>query len=388
MRILMIAPTPFFADRGCHVQIYEEIKALQGLGHKIILCTYGFGRDMPGVKTVRCFNPPWYKKLSAGPSYSKILLLPFLTFTAIKTVISFKPEIIHAHLHEGALVARFCKLFFPKKLYLFDMQGSLTGECLQHNFFKAGSLLHKIMKVIEKMIANWFFVITQSEAMTEELKSLGVPRAKIANVKDGVDTDIFRPEPINFELAKKLGIDPDQPRILYLGLLETYQGADLMFDAFALVAKKIPQAQFIIIGFPNIEKYKGICRNLGISDNVKFLGRIEYQILPGYLSLANIAVAPKISLTEGDGKIYNYMAMGLPIVAFDRNTSREILGETGVFAKLNDSRDFAEKILYLLANKEQAKILGQKARERAVANLSWQAVGERINQVYLNKLKN
>src|SRR5438105_4217751 len=124
MKVLMIAPTPFFADRGCHTQIYEEIKALQKLGHEIILCTYCLGRDMPGIKTARTVNMPWYKKLSAGPSYTKIFLLPFLTLTTIKTIRRFKPDIIHGHLHEGALIARVCKIFFPRKKYLFDMQGS------------------------------------------------------------------------------------------------------------------------------------------------------------------------------------------------------------------------------------------------------------------------
>lgn len=380
----MIAPTPFFADRGCHTQIYEEIKALQILGHEIVLCAYGLGRDVAGVKTVRCFNLPWYRKLSAGPSYSKILLLPFLTFTALKVIIGFKPEIIHAHLHEGALIARFCKIFFPKLKYLFDMQGSLTGECLQHGFIKRGGLGYKIISFLEKRIANWFFVITQSDNMVEELRALGVVQDKTANVKDGVDTDMFKPQAADENLARQLKIDLTKPRVIYLGLLEKYQGADAMFEAFKLVADKIKEVQFIIIGFPNLEKYQKYCRELGIEKNVLFLGRIEYQKLPAYLSLAQVAVAPKISLTEGDGKIYNYMAMGLATTAFDRGVSREILGQTGIFAELNNSANLAEKIIYLLNNKEAAKKLGEAARARSVAELSWSAVGERINKVYQN----
>ena len=72
MKIVMIAPTPFFADRGCHTRIYGEIRGLQAMGHRVILVTYGLGRDMPGAETVRCFNFPWYRKLSAGPSVWKI----------------------------------------------------------------------------------------------------------------------------------------------------------------------------------------------------------------------------------------------------------------------------------------------------------------------------
>jgi len=386
MKILMIAPTPFFADRGCHTQIYEEIKALQGLGHEIILCTYNLGREMPGVKTARSLVFPWYKKLSAGPSYTKIFLSPFLLYTTIKTIIKFRPEIIHAHLHEGAVIARVCKIFFPRKKYLFDMQGSLTGECLQHSFVKPNGLGYKIISFFEKKIAHWFFVITQSANMLKELENLGVGADRMANVRDGVDTDIFKPRPIDEDLMRQLKIDPAKPRVIYMGLLEKYQGADVMFKAFKIVAEKINEVRFIIIGFPNIEKYRDDCRGLGIEKSVLFLGRIEYGKLPAYLSLAEVAVAPKISLTEGDGKIYNYMAMGLPTAAFDRGVAREILGETGVFAKLNDSVDLAEKIVHLLNNKAEARVLGEKARARAVAELSWQAVGERINNAYLTKI--
>ena len=101
MRIMMIAPTPFFADRGCHTRIYGEITALQRLGHEVELVTYGLGRDIEGVKTVRSYNFPWYKKLTAGPSVWKILLLPFIYHTARKEIKRYNPDIVHAHLHEA-----------------------------------------------------------------------------------------------------------------------------------------------------------------------------------------------------------------------------------------------------------------------------------------------
>jgi glycosyltransferase involved in cell wall biosynthesis len=382
MKILMIAPTPFFADRGSHTQIYEEIKALQKIGHKIVLCTYGLGRDLPGISIVRCVNMPWYEKLSAGPSYTKMLILPFLSFTTIKTIIKFQPDIIHAHLHEGAVIARFCQLFFPKKKYLFDMQGSLSGECLAHNFIKPGSLMHQVMKYSERKISGWFFVITQSEAMIKELENMGAKQEKIRNVKDGVDIDVFSPRQFNDEISKKCGLNPNLPRVLFMGLLEEYQGADLMISAFAAVAKQIPETQFIIIGFPNIEKYQEQSRKLGIEKNTLFLGRIKYEDLPGYLTLSNIAIAPKIAATEGDGKIYNYMAMGMATIAFDRSVSREILGETGIFAEFQSAEDMAEKIIWAINNPAECVKLGQAARARAIANLSWDAVGRRIDEVY------
>ncbi len=382
MKVLMIAPTPFFADRGCHTQIYEEIKALQRIGHEIIICTYGLGRDVPNATIVRTLNYPWYKKLSAGPSRTKMLLLPLLTVTVLRKISSFKPDVIHAHLHEGAIIAYICRLFFKKKKYLFDMQGSLTGEVLQHGFAKEGGFFHRFLLLMEKKIARWFYVITQSESMIEELIELGASPERIANVKDGVDTEIFTPQPLSDALALQLKIDKNKPRILYMGLLEEYQGIDLMLEAFQDVAIQLPDVQFIIIGYPNIEKYQAICRKRSIADKTLFLGRVDYLSLPNYLSLADIAIAPKISLTEGDGKIYNYMAMGMLTIAWDRSVSREILGETGIFAEYGNPKDLAEKIIWAIKNPDERKLRGVAARERAVANLSWDAVGKRINAIY------
>ena len=387
MKILMIAPTPFFADRGCHVRIYEEIKALQDLGHEIVLCTYGIGRDVPNVNIVRTYNPFWYKKLSAGPSYTKILLLFALLFTTIKTAWSFRPDLFHCFLHEGALIGRLCRLIFWRMPMVFDCQGSLTSELLQHGFFPKLSLRHKFFRFIEGIIVHWFPVVVSSGNLVNELTEMGVAKNRIVFVGDGVDTDVFNGGEFDFELANELGIVPDKPRVLYVGLLEKYQGTDVMLEAFSHVVEKHPDTQFIIIGYPNEDEYVTRARELGIGSNCKFLGRIDYNQLPRYLTLAKIAVAPKISKTEGDGKLYNYMAASMAIVAFDREVSRQILADTAMFATFNDARSLAEKLSQLITCKEDCEKLGQAARERAIKELSWQAVSNRIEDLYERLMK-
>ena len=238
------------------------------------------------------------------------------------------------------------------------------------------------MAALERRIARWFYVITQSDSMITELETMGVAAEKRTNVHDGVDTAVFTPRPVDRELAARLGIDESKPRVLYMGLFAEYQGTDVMLEAFKQVAGKNPRTQFLMIGFPDIEKYRAAGERLGIGENMKFLGRVDYEVLPRYLSLSPVAVAPKIAITEGDGKIYNYMAMGMATVAFDRSVSREILGDTGLYAALGDPRALAEKILWALDHPEDSRILGQKSRERAIGNLSWDAVGRRIDEVY------
>ena len=82
-RVLIIAPTPFFVDRGGHIQIYEQARALQQLGNTIELCTYHIGRDMPGIPIQRIRKVSWYTKTDAGPAWGKLYLLVLLFFLVI-----------------------------------------------------------------------------------------------------------------------------------------------------------------------------------------------------------------------------------------------------------------------------------------------------------------
>ena len=365
MKIVMIAPTPFFADRGCHTRIYGEIKGLQKIGYRVILVTYGLGRDVPGVETVRCFNFPWYHKLTAGPSVWKILLLPFIAHTARKTIRREKPDVVHAHLHEGALTAAWCRIFCRKPLYFFDCQGSLSGELAGHHAVNAKGMLFRMVRFVERKIDHLFPIVTQSEQQVQILKSFGVPDAKICNAMDAVDTDLYHPMEPDMELARELKIDLSRPRVLYMGLLSEYQGTSLMIQAFAHAAKRIPDVQFIIIGYPNEERYKQEVRDAGIEKQTVFIGKISYEETARYLSLSQVAVAPKISLAEGDGKLYNYMAMRMGIACFDRSVSREILGDAGLYAPLGDAQSLGEKLICLLTDTSEREQLGEKALQRA-----------------------
>ena len=66
MRVLMVAPTPFFGDRGCHIRILEEVRALRGLGVETLVATYAVGRDLPRSATVRTPRVPWVRTLPVG----------------------------------------------------------------------------------------------------------------------------------------------------------------------------------------------------------------------------------------------------------------------------------------------------------------------------------
>ena len=381
--VIMIAPTPFFADRGCHVRIYEEARALQKLGNRVVIYTYHNGRDIAGINTRRIMNIPWYRKLEAGPSYHKFYLDFLLLLKLVKSGIYEKANIIHAHLHEGALVGKIYKKFRRIPL-VFDFQGSLTGELVDHNFLKRKSFAFKFIRKVEKSINSSADAIVVSSANSANLlkEELDVKKDKIFVVQDGVDVNEFKMHKDTADLKRKLNLPLNKKIVVYLGLLNRYQGIDCLLEAISYLVKKNQNVHFLIMGYPDVEKYKEIARKKKTSHTVTFTGRIDYKQASQYLSLGNVAVSPKISKTESNGKLYNYMAVGLPIVVFDTPVNREILGELGIYAKLGDPVSLAERLERILSNDNLAKDLREKLRQKAVDAYSWQATGKKLMDVY------
>ncbi len=385
LRVLMVAPTSFFADYGCHVRILEEVRALSALGHEVAVCTYHNGNDVPGLFIRRSIDVPWRKRVIVGSSRHKLYLDAALSITTLRTALTFKPDLIHAHLHEGALIGGVVARALRKPL-VFDYQGSLTEEMLDHRFVsKDGRVLpwlRRLERIIDKL-PN--VIVTSSDNARQRLLKLR-PAHQIRTVFDAVDTGRFSPDSTSVEerqrLRARLGIPEASPVVVYLGLLAPYQGSDLLLTAARQIANERPDAFFLLMGFPGVEQYQQMATRLGLSNRVSFPGRIPYADAHRYLSIGDVAVAPKMSLTEGNGKIYNYMAMGLPVVAFDAAPNREILGELGVYARHGDPEDFATKVLDLIQQPEHAKRIGTRLRERAVARLSWSSRVHELIDVY------
>jgi glycosyltransferase involved in cell wall biosynthesis len=377
----MIAPTPFFSDRGCHVRIYEEARALIAMGYRVDLVTYHLGRDMEGIPTARIGAVPWYKKLGPGPSWHKPYLDVLLFFKALTVARRDRPRVIHAHLHEGALIGIMLGRVLRLPV-LFDCQGSLTTEMIDHGFIRDGSLLYKIFLRIERMINSWAdFIITSSNAGAEEIKTKwNLSTQRVEAVIDGVDTVIFRPYSRE-EARRQLGLPSELPIVVFLGVLNRYQGVDLLLETIGLMKGRGAPPHFLIMGFPE-EKYRKKAVHMGIDDLVTFTGKVDYGRAPLYLCAGDIAVSPKISLTEANGKLLNYMACGLPTIAFDNPVNTEILGDKGVFARFGDPHDLARCIGELIADVDRRRSLSVSVREAAVKVHSWKSRAERISAIY------
>ncbi|HLG50313.1 MAG TPA: glycosyltransferase family 4 protein [Chloroflexota bacterium] len=387
-RILTLAPTSFFADYGCHVRIYEEARALQRRGSDVLICTYPAGRDPSDVRIIRSPGLPGGRQIRVGSSRHKLYLDWFLLLRGLRAGLAYRPDVVHAHLHEGALigaaVSRVCRCPL-----VFDFQGSLTAEMIDHGFLSPRSPAYRPLRRLEGVINRLAdAIITSSRSAADLLvREFGCSPRRIVPVLDGVDTEVFRPlwvwgEEERARIRAELGIPAGRRVVVYLGLLAEYQGSGYLLRAATRVIARRPDVHFLLMGYPGEARYRALAGELGISDWTTFTGRIPYEQAPRYLAAGDVAVAPKVSATEANGKLLNYMAVGLPTVAFDTPVNRDLLGEEGVFAPVADVEGLAERLLEVLDEGERAWARGRALRRRAEEHFSWDAAAGKILDIY------
>jgi len=354
LKILMLAPTPFFSDRGCHIRILNSYLRLKREGNQITILTYPIGRDILNIKTKRTINLPGYKKTEPGFSPYRPFLDFLLMIKSIREMKNKEYDLIYAHLHEGALIGIILKKLFNKKAIkiIFDSQGSLVGELSAHGTIKNKGIIKNILFSIEKYITNNSDeIITSTEALKEfitknitrnitkkQTKSIKVIRV----IKDLPDKFLFnnKIKPANLKLPK------DKIIVVYLGGMQLYKGIEYLLKAIPYTPEN--KFHFLIMGYP-VDDAKQLAKQLNIENRITFTGKIPYEKAPSYLKLGHLAVSPKtLESGEANAKIYNYTAMNLPVVCFDSKENREIIKESkgkGYFAKDKDVKDLAKKIM-------------------------------------------
>lgn len=389
MRVLMVAPTSFFAHYGGHIRIMEEAQALQALGHQITIVTYYKGEDVAGLAIERTPPLPWHTDYEVGSSRHKLAFDAYLLAKTLQVGRRVRPDIVHGHMHEGALIGGVLARVLRIPL-VFDFQGSLTGEMIDHGFVRPESISHRFWRRVERWTCALPQAILVSSLRAKPLleEQFGVPAEKIQPLPDCADLLHFDPtrfgEAEKSAVRRQLGIPEDRSVVVYLGLLADYQGTpELLHTARTLKDSGKDNIHFLIMGFPNVEHYLQMAYELGVEDCVTFTGRVDYLTqAPAYLSIGDIAVSPKFSATEGSGKVLNYMAMAQPVIAFDSAVHHEYLGEAGVYVPRGDAPAMARAIADLVHDDGRRMAIGAALRLRAMQRFSWQSAAVRIQDVY------
>lgn len=380
-----IAPTPFFANRGCHIRILNEIQGLKKQGCRVVLCTYGLGSDVEDIDVRRIWAIPGYTKTSAGFSPFKFIADFFLFFLVLKTVFQESPQIIHGHLHEGGLIGWVvsCVLFWRKISVVMDVQGSLSGELKAYGTFKNFPFLLKLFYLAERIINSMPDKIVCSSGASRQflVDKCAADIDKVDLLEDVVPASFFVSVD-KLSVRKRFGLPESNKIVIYSGSLLAGKGVDILMESIRLIVPNNPEVVFVLIGYPKewIDEYVATY-NLG--ENVVVPGEVSYFDLAGWLATADIAIEPKLSGSgEASGKVLHYMAIGLPIVCFNSRNNRKIL-EENCFASADESAaSLACSIELALTDEDTGNKYGALCKNKAESCFSLDAAGKQLRLMY------
>lgn len=363
LRVLHIAPTPFFADRGCHIRIRNEIESLRK-DVEVTLCTYHQGRDVEGIRTHRIWKIPGYTSLGVGFSPFKFPADLLLFFLVLRKSIQLRPDILHCHLHEGALIGWCVRtLLFRRKIALvMDMQGSLTGELTSYGTFSRFPFMLKLFHLVEKGIYRLpdRFFCSSARSRDTLVDEFHVEPALTYLLEDVVADFCGRPS-----LGRSdLHIPAEKKVIVYSGSLLAGKGIDSLKYLMQRLLGQRDDLFFLIIGYP-VADMEVFVQEHGLGADCLLTGRLAYEQLLAHLTLADLAVEPKLAASgEASGKTLHYMAAGLPVVCFDTGNNRSLLADSGYYAEPGSDESLAATVVQTLADQETARRKGDAGRER------------------------
>lgn len=317
-RILVVAPTPFFTDRGTPIRILEEIRAMVARGYHIDVLTYPLG-DRPeslpdSVRIFRCLNiTPWYKKRDAGPSIEKLLLDGAMQFSLTRLRITERYDVIHAHLHEGVAIAEKTQviswLLGKRTLLIGDLHGSLYQEVHESDFVKSRLLLRFIAlaeRWLERVPA---VIVTSSEKNTERIKRDRTK--KTITLLDGVlpTTHTLTKN----EARKTLGIDDRGQYIaVYTGGFGKEKGIEFLMQTVEQSLSQHDALDWILAGNMTTEQHAEYTKRFGATGRVHLIKELSYTNLPVVLAAADFGIDPKPQNSEqASGKMMNYAGAGV-----------------------------------------------------------------------------
>jgi glycosyltransferase involved in cell wall biosynthesis len=374
VKILMIAPEPFFEPRGTPFSEYHRIRALLELGHTVDLVTYPFGRDveMPGLRVFRSLRPPFVNAIGIGPSWTKVPLDFCVACTSLRRAMSERYDAVHSHEEGswwGVLIAAF--LGVP---HLYDMHSSLPQQLANFSFSRSGILRRAFAWLERFVVRRSKVVVVICPHLADVVRDIqpGVPAVLIENAPGAGDTPVAGS---GAHVREELGLATGAPLVLYTGTFEHYQGLDLLLGAARRVIARRPDARFVLAGGrpDQIAAARLDAERAGVAGAVLFAGQRPAEEIPRFLDAADVLVSPRSTGTNTPLKIYQYLRSGRPIVATRLLTHTQVLNDDVAILTEATAEGFADGILEALNDGVRARGVGERARELADTKYSYDA---------------
>jgi glycosyltransferase involved in cell wall biosynthesis len=363
MKILLLAPHPFYQERGTPIAVNLLLQSLSSLGHTVDVLTYPEGVEVcyPGVTLHRIRRPWGVRNIPPGPSVKKILCDAVMVGHALRLARQTRFDVVHAveeSVYMAMRIRRCCGT--P---YLYDMDSAMARQ-IAEKFPLLGFTRPWLERFERAATRGALAVVPVCEALAGVACGYGAARTFLLH-----DISLLQPADTTDREAVHALIPPAPETVsfMYVGNLESYQGVGLLLDSLARAVIGGPPMRLLIAGGrdADIRRYRTRADALGLGASVVFLGPQPVRRMAALFEAADVLVSPRIKGNNTPMKIYSYLASGKAVLATDLPTHTQVL--TSDIARLADVRPeaLADAMRQLAADPALRAALG--ARGAAVA---------------------
>lgn len=377
MKILLVAPQPFYRERGTPMAVRLLVEQLCAFGHEVDLLVYHDGEDVqfPGLRLFRAGRPPGVGEVPIGISLRKLACDLWMVAALHRMLRRHRYDVIHA-VEEMVFPAALMHRFYGARL-VYDMDSSLSDQLTE-----SWTLLRPLRRVFEAIERRFIWRSSLVLAVCEDLAAkvrpwLGdAPVIVLPDVPMG-DGALAAVEPLR-------NAGDDRLVALYVGNLERYQGIDLLLESLAQLEEAAPLRTIVIGGTAkHVRHYQQRARTLGIPEGrLELLGARPVAQLGAYLQQADILVSPRTLGQNTPMKVYSYMQAGKAILATDIRSHTQALDASCAMLVAAEPAAMAEGFTRMLQDPALRLRLGQAAQERATREYSLPAYQRKLRLAY------
>ncbi|WP_286234359.1 TIGR04063 family PEP-CTERM/XrtA system glycosyltransferase [Thalassotalea sediminis] len=314
--------------------------------------------DVDGVLYQR--TPKSTSLLTKIPFVNYLHHINFLAKRIEKAVLNDKPDVIQTH---SPMFNALAAIKVGKKYNIpvtYEVRALWEDAAVDTGKTKEGSIKYKLIKGIEQRAFEQADAVSCiCQGLKQDLIKRGIPESKLYVTPNAVDISNFQPlHERDNELEQSLNL-ANKKVIAFIGTFFKYEGLHYAIDAMKVICEQRQDVHLLLVGAGNeLNNLKQQVATLGLENNVTFVGRVPFEQVSRYYSLANLMVFPResIRLTElvTPLKPLESMAQYKPVIASDIGGHNELIedSKTGFLFKADDATALAEKVLATIDDEE------------------------------------
>jgi len=377
MNVLLLAPQPFYRERGTPIAVRLLAETLCALGHAVDLLVYHEGEEIsfPGLRLLRASAPPLVHNVPIGFSAKKLACDVTLTAAFLRLARPGRYDVVHAV--EEAIFPAVWLRRRHRAAVVCDMDSDMVDQLVGTSALR-GLFRRPLEVIVRRTLGACALVLAVCPSLADKARER-CPTVPVRILEDIPLTDA--PHAAAEDLRARF--DVRGPLALYIGNLEPYQGIDLLLDAIAKLGVEAPVTLVVIGGTPaDVARYAHQAAALGLTRRVHFAGPRPVRELGGYLAQADILVSPRTLGENTPMKIYSYLASGRSILATDIGSHTQALDATCAVLVPPDPGNLAAGLRQLAADPQLRERLGHAGAGRAAERYSRSAYRRKLGAAY------